>query len=183
LRDARERQNETGTDALTSVPRRKLSDFARSNGPLTIETRRGSRIGSDESEPDGALPRDLPTLDATRRRATASDTGESGGSGTSVTRSDILRQSTEEEGVGEERELCWKSTGQQINIVVESAASMSLIDSSVEQLHTLMKSAAKRAETEPKAEMVNAAAACAKQIAGLIRLKLDIVKELRRTSR
>lgn len=72
----------------------------------------------------------------------------------------------------------------QISIDVNAArsVSMNLIDSSVQELKNLMHAAAKSAQRQDHVnpQLVGAACNAAKQMYGLLRLKLDILKEVRK---
>ncbi len=76
------------------------------------------------------------------------------------------------------------STPPSINFDEESSRSVSSIDASVKQLRRLMESTAgglgRIEDVRTSPQMVNAVANCAKQITGLLRLKLDVIKEYRR---
>lgn len=73
-----------------------------------------------------------------------------------------------------------------LNLKKEHLGSMSLLDDSTIAMYGLMKSSAiaikKELETEGTVDtqMVNAAAHCARQIVSLLRLKTEIVKEIRK---
>jgi hypothetical protein len=65
------------------------------------------------------------------------------------------------------------------NSSAETSHSMSLIDKSATHLHDLMKSVAPSQTTEP--EKIKSACEAAKQMTQLLRLKLDILREFRKT--
>lgn len=70
------------------------------------------------------------------------------------------------------------------NIDQVGSATTSLIDDSARQLHELMSSANRAAQNEENlfktSQHINAACNCAKQIASLLRVKLDIYKSYKR---
>lgn len=99
---------------------------------------------------------------------------EFGESGTAKTENNILGLNTTEE-LGETQPVVLQELP--IDLNVARSRSMSLLDSTMTELHDCMKSVAKDQDKLRDFRTVNAVANLGKQIAMLARVKLDAIKE------
>lgn len=163
--------------ALQSEPERTKSANANESTTAARESaKRSSEPSAEERTPP--LSAALRPIDGDAgARESLSTPERSGASGTPATESGTAQ--TSGDGGTLETQLV-ASLQPSTSISAAKLTSLDLIDSSAEHLYGLMKSVATEDPLRRKdPRVIQAAANCAKQIKDLIRLKLDVLKEVR----